>query len=191
MREGDVAGPDTYDRDGNPIDRDEAMPAWTKVARPILEDVARIYNGKITYGELATKVQEETGIFTKQLVHYWAGPVAFSCSLPDEPLLSSLVMNGQGLVGDGYKSAVVSTYGEPAPEDLQMHSAEERLKCYQFFQAKGLPADGGRATLTPQVARQRLRAAAVAKALVVKPTCPVHHLELPLTGQCDLCAEER
>jgi hypothetical protein len=185
-----MAGPGTYDKDGNAVDRSEAMPAWVKAARPALEDVARKYNGVVTYGALAADVQEQTGIFTTQLVHYWAGTVALNCSQPDEPLLSSLVVNAQGLVGDGYKAAVVATYGEPAPEDLQMHSAEERLKCYRFFGAKNLPADGGRPTLTPQLARQRLRAAATARSQVVKPVCPIHHLELPLTGQCDLCAEE-
>ena len=185
-----MAGPGTYDRDGVAVERDVAMIAWVKAARPVLEDVARKYNATITYGVLASKVQEEAGIFTTQLVHYWAGPVALGCYQADEPLLSSLVVNAQGLVGDGYKAAVVSTYGEPAPEDLQMHSAEERLKCYRHFGAENLPAGGGRPTLPPQVARQRLKAAATARSLVPKPICPKHHLELPLTGQCDLCAEE-
>jgi hypothetical protein len=165
------------------------MPVWTEAARPVLERVARKYNARITYGELTTEVQETTGISTTQPGHYWAGQLAFNCSQPGEPLLSSLVVNGQGLVGTGYEGAVVATYGEPAPDDLQMHSAEERLKCHQFFGAE-LPANGGRPTLTPQVARQRLKTAAAARSAIPRSVCPVHNLQLPLTGQCDICAQE-
>jgi hypothetical protein len=187
--EGDkLAGTGPYDRDGNPVDRSVATPAWTKAARPVLEEVARKYNARVTYGTLATEVQELTGIFTKQPVHYWVGPMAFGCTDPGEPLLCSLVVNAQGLVGDGYQKAVLATYGEPAPGDLQMHSAEERLKCYRHFGAD-LPTDGGRATLTPQVARTRVKAATTGRDQARRPVCPVHNLEMPLTGRCDLCAD--
>jgi hypothetical protein len=165
------------------------MPEWIKAARPVLERVAGKYNARITYGELTAEVQERTGITTTQPGHYWAGQLAFECCRPGEPLLSSLVVNGQGLVGSGYEGAVVATYGQPAPADLQMHSAEERLKCYRQFGAE-LPADGGRPTLTPQVARQRLQSATAARLAVPRSVCPVHNLQLPMTGQCDMCDEE-
>jgi hypothetical protein len=162
------------------------MPAWIKAARPVLEDAARTYNGRITYGELASRVQEATGIFTNQLVHYWAGVLAFNCCRPGEPLLCSLVVDAEGQVGSGYEDAVVTTYGGPPPKDLQMNSAEERLKCYRYFGAD-LPADGGQPTLTPQVARQRLQASSRARTQALRPVCPIHHLQLPMSGQCDLC----
>jgi hypothetical protein len=183
-----VAEPGTYDREGNAVDRAVATPAWTAAARPVLEGVARTYNARITYGDLAAQVQEQTGIFTKQLVHYWVGPLAVSCCQPGEPLLSSLVVNGQGLVGTGYEGAVLATYGEPTPPDLQMHSAQERLKCYRHFGAT-LPADGGRATLTPQVARQRTKTANASRSQMPRAVCPVHNLQLPMTGRCDRCEE--
>ena len=105
------------------------------------------YNGWITYGQLAAAVQERTGIYTTQLVQNWAGELAFKCCRPGEPLVCSLVVSVEGLVGSGYEGAVIARYGGSAPADLQMNAAEERLKCYRFFGAE-LPEDGGRRTLT-------------------------------------------
>jgi hypothetical protein len=38
-----------------------------------------------------------------------------------------------------------------------MHAAEERLKCYRYFEAPDLPPDGGVHALTRQVAHDRLK----------------------------------
>ena len=96
-------------------------------------------------------VQADTGIRTRQLIHYWIGEVAFLAHRHGEPLLSSLVVSSEGEVGEGYAKAVLDVYGPPPPRDLQRHAAEERLRCYRYFGAT-LPADGGTPQLTRQVA---------------------------------------
>ena len=61
-------------------------------------------------------------------------------------------MDAEHEVGSGYKSAVLLVYGLGADvSDLQMHAAEERLKCYRYLGAK-IPPYGGKPVLIPRVA---------------------------------------
>ena len=121
---------------GETIELDSAKIAWASAARPILEDVAKTYNGYITYGELAEKVQEATGIKTRVLIQNWIGEVALLCQEPDQPLLSALVVRKRDKkVGSGYLIAVDEIYPNEAVQDLQEHAARERLRCYEFFGA--------------------------------------------------------
>jgi hypothetical protein len=183
--------PGTYrETDGSAVPMAEAKTAWADEARTVLEAVARVYHGLINYGELAEEVQSRSGIKTRMLMHYWIGDVlgrvSRRCHERGEPLLSALCVHQDGTIGDGYGWALADTYGGPAPDDLDMHSAEERLKCYRYFGAP-LPADGGRPALAPQVATRRRESARRAKAQAPRPVCPTCHLALPATGQCDFC----
>jgi hypothetical protein len=139
----------------------EDLGGWTAEARVALIDTARRYHSTITYGELATGIQERTGVYTKQLLQNWIGEplarVTAQCAQLHEPLLSALcVSKSDGTVGKGYAEAVQATYGYK-PADPEMHAAEERLKCYRYFEAPDLPQDGGVPALTRQVAHDRLK----------------------------------
>lgn len=132
---------------------------WAEHARTVLIEVAGGYLGTVTYGDLAARIQAETGVRTKSLMQNWIGEtlgrVAADCRRRGEPLLTSLcVSKVDGTVGPGYAVAVTASYGE-TPEDVELHAAQERLRCYRHFEAAGLPADGGTATLTEQVRRSR------------------------------------
>lgn len=169
---------------GEPVGWSDAVNAWKDAARPVLVGVAGVYGSYITYGELAERVQAETGISTKVLISNWIGEVLGAVDLAqpaEEPLLSSLVVHVEGTVGNGYAEPVKRREGA-VPDDLQWHAAQQRLRCYQHFGAV-LPADGGRPQLTAQIAVARGRAARSAP----PPTCPTCHLQLPASGTCNIC----
>ncbi|MGA8247507.1 MAG: hypothetical protein WB797_11420, partial [Nocardioides sp.] len=133
-------------REASEVGSEESRAAWAEAARPILIDVAHHYHAVITYKELAAEVQRVSGIRTKQMAHYWIGDVLGRVSRDsttrEEPLLSSLCVNAEGSVGDGYAAAVTAADGE-APGDGDDHAAQQRLACYRFFEAADLPAAGG------------------------------------------------
>lgn len=167
-----------------------AKEEWAAVARPILERVAGSYQSTITYQELAQQVQDETGIRTRMLVHYWIGEVlgrvARQCHAEGLPLLSSLCVNAEGSVGESYAVALADTYGRELPDDLDVQAAAERLECYRRF-ATDLPPDGGRPALTPKLASSRAYKRQMATRDAPRPVCPTCNLQLPLTGRCDQC----
>ncbi|HSL27030.1 MAG TPA: hypothetical protein VLA54_12180 [Acidimicrobiia bacterium] len=188
-----AAGPGTYrESDQVPVQMADAKAVWADQARIVLIGVAGTYHGLINYGELAEEVQARSGIRTRMLIHYWIGDVlgrvARDCHRRGEPLLSALCVHADGTIGEGYGIAVTQTYGD-APQDLDMHADQERLKCYRHFGASILP-DGGSALLTPQVASRRRTAAQRARKKTDSPPrlCPRCHLILPVTGQCDNCS---
>lgn len=175
-------------REASEVGVEESRAAWAEAARPVLIGVAGRYHAVITYKELAAEVQRVTAIRTKQLTHYWIGDVlgrvARDSSQRGEPLLSALCVNSEGSVGDGYAVAVGEIDG-PLTVDGDDHAAQQRLACYRLFEATGLPADGGSAALTPQLAarRTRLRKARIAE--TPADVCPTCHTQLPATKVCD------
>ncbi|KRE38610.1 hypothetical protein ASG73_04770 [Janibacter sp. Soil728] len=170
---------------------DAARVAWSDAARPVLLDIARRYQGLITYSELSAEIQRQTGIRTKQGLQHWIGKVlervAIDCHEKGEANLSSLVVNSSGSVGAGYAAAVRTIDGEE-PADNDAHAAAERLACHRFFEAVGLPADGGTAALSPQLAQRRERVRARATPPPEPILCPTCFIALPSSGQCDGCA---
>lgn len=184
--------PGTYrESDSAAVSMSDAKAVWADIARTVLMRVSTVYEELIAYGDLADEVQSKSGIRTRMLMHYWIGDVlgmvARDCYRRGEPLLSSLCVHADGTIGDGYGWAVDQTYGGSAPEDLDMHAALERLRCYRHFGAV-MPPDGGRPALTPQVALKRRTSARRSKEGSPRPLCPRCHLVLPLTGQCDGCS---
>jgi hypothetical protein len=175
-------------REASEVGTEESRAAWAEAARPILIKVAHRYHAVITYKELAAEVQRVTGIRTKQLTHYWIGDVLGRVSSDsagrEEPLLSALCVNADGSVGEGYAAAVAAADGE-LTGDGDDHAAQQRLACYRYFEAPDLPAEGGSAALTPQLAarRTRLRKARIAEAPA--DVCPTCHTQLPATKVCD------
>ena len=183
--------PTTYrEIDESPIDMDQAKEQWAAAARPELERVARTYGEVIRTAELAEAVQASTGVRTRKLTHHWIndvlGRVGADCHAKGEPLLSALCVQKDGSIGDGYGIALAEIYGGNVPDDLDQQAAEERLRCYQHFGAV-MPADGGRAQLTPQVTARRRKAAKQAKEDAPRKTCPTCNIVLPAMGHCYYC----
>ena len=173
--------------DGAPVPFAEATEAWVAAAREELVATAGRYGGYVTYGELAARVFDVTGIETgmqlARLAQKILGPVAEESHRRGEPPLTSLCVRQSGEVGPGY-AIVLDLYGGDVPEDLDKHAAEARLRCYEYFGAQ-LPPGGGRPTLTPKVAAARARAAKLDPRPVA--ICPACYLQLPPNGQCKNC----
>jgi len=181
-----VASGTTRRRDGSPVDFKQACSAWARAARPILEQTARSYRTVINYQQLAEAVQEVTGITTGVPFRHWIGGVLEALAAaerPGEPILTSLVVHGDGTIGAGYARPVEAREGK-APADLEGHAARERLQCYIHFGAT-LPPGGGRPYFTPTVASRRARTSP-AKAKERK-ACPTCFVTLPLSGACSEC----
>ncbi len=178
--------------DGSQVDGAQARAAWVEAARPVLLAAARRYGDLISTKNLAEAVQSETGIRTKQRVDSWIGDVlgtvAAECAAKGEPLLCAFCVRADETVGSAYVEAARAAYGE-APEDPEVHAAEERLKAHRFFEAEGIPADGGRAKLPPKIANKRVRDAKNAPR-IKGPICPIHFLEYPANGKCGFCGDE-
>jgi hypothetical protein len=175
---------------------------WAAAARETLLESARRYRATIAPKDLAIEVQRRSGIRTRQLFHHWLGEVlglvALDCARRDEPLLVALCTDDAGRVGEGYAVAVRAASGD-RPENPNAHAAKEQLECYRFFEAVGLPADGG-SVAPPKVAAPatpRTRRAAAPKAPVIKnitkpaeippEICPTCFMAMPRSGVCENC----
>jgi hypothetical protein len=180
--------------DSSPVEMAQAQQEWAIAARSELERVARSYGDLIRYAELAEAVQVSTGVRTSKLMRSWIGDVltlvGADCHERSEPLLSALCVQKDGTIGDGYGVALVKIYGGDPPTDLDQQAAEERLRCYQHFDAV-MPADGGRAQLPPEVTARRRKAAKQAREDAPKATCPKCNIVLPAmaNGHCYYCDE--
>jgi hypothetical protein len=175
--------------EANDVGTDASRDAWAMAAREELIETAKSYNAVITFKDLAASVQNASGIRSSQLMHYWIGDVLARVTADsarrDEPLLAALCVNASGSVGDGYAVAVHAARGE-TPADGDDHASQERLACHHHFGAS-VPAGGGVATLTPQVAAARTRARkarALDKPVVLCPKC---FMEMPVAAACNYC----
>lgn len=176
--------------DASELGAEEALSAWAEAAREELQDTAKHYHAVITAKALGASIQARSGIRTSRPVHYWLGDVLArvgrECASHKEPLLSSLCVNASGSVGEAYGDAVAELTGK-RPADLDVHAADERLRCYQQYDAAGLPSDGGRRALTTQLSESRARARKKYHAEKAVPLCPTCQMALPATGRCDNC----
>lgn len=174
--------------DDTPVDWKDAVAAWAAAGGPVLRAAATEYGAYLTYQQLASEVQHAAGIETGVPFRHWIGQVLGAIASeqrarPDEPILTSLVVRADGTIGDGYAIPVEERDGV-VPGDLEMHAAQERLRCYEFFGAE-LPPDGGVPQLTAAVSARRQNARR--NSPTPKPVCPVCFLQLPATGVCDSC----
>lgn len=172
------------------VTTEEAHAAWAAAAREMLIGTARRYHHVMTTKDLGAGVQQRTEITANQRMHYWIGDVlalvAADCASRGEPDLSALCVNAEGSVGDRYAATVAAVTGE-TPEDPDGHAAIVRLACYAYFEAPGLPADGGVAVLTPKLSasRSRVRKATIAARPV--ESCPRCFMVMPAEGPCHNC----
>ncbi|MEJ5914373.1 hypothetical protein [Pseudokineococcus sp. 1T1Z-3] len=196
--------PGTYRiADGSAVAFPDAVDAWARAALAVLTARARTYNATIGYGDLARALFARSGVATRSLLQNWIGDVlarvSDACADPgtDHPPLDALVVReADGSVGAGYGDAVERHTGT-RPADVDRHAAHARLQCYQAL-ARDLPADGGQPTLTARSTSSRSRGAGVPprRRTVAAPaappppppaTCPSCHMQLPRSGQCDMC----
>ena len=187
-----TTAPSAYrESDGSEVTLSDAMAAWAATARTVLEEVAGNYHDLTNQRDLAAELHKRSGITTTATTRSWIGDVldlvARDCHRRGEPLLSALCVRADGTIGDAYGVAMADAYGSPAPADLELAAAEERLKCYRHFGAK-VPPGGGHAVLSPQVAVRRRNTARRLREDTPLPVCPTCHLALPRTGQCDTCS---
>ena len=190
-------------RETSEVGTEATREAFAAAARERLLEAARRYRATVPPAELAIEVQRRSGIRTRQLWHHWLdevlGVVALENARLDEPLLVSLCADDAGRVPDGYAVAVLAAYGD-RPEHPNAHSAKERLECYRYFEAAGLPADGGTVEAPKMAAPARTTtkraAAAPRKTAAKRPTkpadlpreiCPTCFMALPRSGICDNC----
>lgn len=173
------------------VPRSVALEEWAEAAVPVLEDVASRHNGYLTYGELAAKLSESTGIHTKQQLNYWIsdvlGKTIGKCRERGLPELTSLVVGaGSGMVGPGFNEVLRRQDRDEIsdPYDLELAAADERLECYRRYCAD-LPADA-KAQLTREYAARVVRKAPTVS--VPKPVCADCGIQLPATLVCDDCS---
>ncbi|MCH1867458.1 hypothetical protein [Nocardioides sp. CFH 31398] len=177
-------------RDSEDVDPAEARATWAEAARAALLETARHYQTVVSQKVLATAVQDRTGLTSAQPVHLWIGDVLLAVAEDNaarsEPSLPSLCVDERGRAGQRYTRVVKAMTGA-VPEDADDHAAAERLRCHQHFGAVDLPSNGGRAAVTPQVARARA-AAAPSPADRIPQLCPTCFVAVPASGICDACA---
>lgn len=175
--------------DATELGEDVALARWTESAREILVTTAKKYHSVITQKDLAAEVMTRSGVHTRRQRHYWLGEVlarvAADCAAREEPLLSSLCVNAEGSVGEGYAAAVTAVRG-PLSSNGDDHAAAERLECHRFFGAT-LPSGGGVRALTPRLSASRSRERRAAAAEKPPTLCPTCHTAVPGTGVCDYC----
>jgi hypothetical protein len=144
---------------GSYVSNADALTAWTPVARTALLETAGRYHAVLAAGDLAARVQAETGIATEQHLGEWIGRlldrVAAEAIRRDEPQLAALC-----IVGSDSDEA-----------------AEARLRCYRAY-AADLPADGGSPARVARPAPVRrsppvraTRSSAPARREVTCPSC--------------------
>jgi hypothetical protein len=81
---------------GSYVSNSDALTAWTPIAHEKLLATARTYHAVLTHDELATVVQDESGISHDQPAGYWVGKlldrVAAEAQRRDEPPLAALCL---------------------------------------------------------------------------------------------------
>lgn len=176
------------------ITREEAEQAWAPQAHQILKRVAATYQSLIDHGDLASEIQESSGIHTRRQVRSWIGPVLAEVARmnheADEPPLTALVVHkADGTVGSGYDEVLRLT-GEPeVGEDLvarEKHAAAARMDCYRWAGAT-MPSGGGRPALSPRYEQLQARYRKERRADEKPNICSTCFMAIPPTGVCDNC----
>ncbi|WP_296605493.1 hypothetical protein [Nocardioides sp.] len=177
----------------DPVPPGEAEDAWAVAAREILTVAAGTYHALIDRTDLATQVQELSGIRSSKSPHYWLSrvlaQVASINALEGEPPLTALVVHRQtGAVGDDYDEVLRLSGAEPITDEVarEKHAAEARMECYRWAGA-AMPASGGHAALSPRLDQRIVRERKRARESATPTVCPTCFMTIPPTGVCDNC----
>lgn len=193
-----------------------ALQRWAREMDDVLLGVAETYHETISEADLATRLQERSGIHTTRPPDRWLTkllvPLAALHHREGRPALTALVVDRHGWVGERYDELLRAADQLP-PHDVEArerHAARARLECYRW--AGSAPADGGEPARVPVAAgrqpgrssrsaaspRSATRArsarepAAPARRRVARSdqpvaVCPTCFMALPATGVCDSC----
>lgn len=175
--------------DRSRVEFSDALETWIGLAYDALILTASSYHAVISYGELAQKVQEASGVRTKMLLANWIGRllerVAQEAKRVGDPPLTSLCVHQDGTIGEGYVNAPKSVDDSPG-DDVELYAANHRLLCYRKY-ARDLPSDGGSPALTSVESERRRVAARHAKRAEPPNLCRRCSTVLPVSGRCDYC----
>lgn len=182
---------------GKYVSQADAIRQWWPAAREVLVQMARDYGGWITEDDLASRVQQITGVTTSQPAPDWIGRVLASVATDaeqrGEPRLASLCVTAERRVGVGHPGAS----GLLDARVREQLAAEDRLECYRSFGAT-MPADGGSPTvLAPVLSRparsdrpsrsQAAASPAPPRAVMRETTCPHCFMVVPVAATCRDC----
>jgi len=171
----------------------EAEEAWATQSTALLSTIAGRYQQLITHTDLAVKLQESTGLFTRTSPNSWMERVlAAAAAMNHEagrPALTALVVHKtHGTVGEAYNEVLRLTGQGPIEDQVrrEKHAAEARMECYRWAEAK-MPDDGGHPALSPKFDMIVTRDRKKARAEAVPDVCPTCFMAIPPTGICDSC----
>ena len=203
-------------RDASEVGSSAARRAWAEAARPVLLEAAGRYRKTVTWKQLATAVQRDSGITTTLPMHQWIGDVLARVTDESqsraEPLLSSLCVSRPGQRGRGVRrrrrarprhppgrprrprraraARVLPTLGGHGAPPRRRHSPAHR-PLQACAQGRGEPSLLRAATPRKTTARTpSARKTATAKpAPEEKPIrlCPTCFTQVPASGVCDYC----
>ncbi len=196
-----------------------ALETWARAAHPILEETAASYHAVAREGAFAERLQQETGIRTTRAPDKWLAkllvPLATLHAREGYPVLTALVVDAQGRVGERFEELLRAAEEPPAGDasTRESRAATARLGCYQW--AGSAPDDGGvpdtvyrttraartprassgggsastRAPRAPRAPREPKPAAPKRVAASDRPVnvCPTCFMAIPATGLCDNC----
>ncbi|MCY7396566.1 MAG: hypothetical protein LH468_10510 [Nocardioides sp.] len=172
----------------------EAEDAWTAQVAPVLSEVAGRYQQLITHTDLAARLQDATGLFTRTSPNSWMDRVLAAAAAldvtEDRPPLTALVVHKtHGTVGEAYVEVLKLRNQAPIADPIkrEKHAAEARMECYRWAEAK-MPDDGGHPALSPKFDMIVTRDRKKARAEAMPDVCPNCFMAIPPTGICDSCA---
>ena len=153
--------------EGRIIGRAAAEAAWVPAGRDLLGGLASQANATISQSDFADEVQRRGGVHALGQPAGWLAHCLESLALATHaegiPPLTSLVVQGDGKVGESY-AASLAAYGRDTSaggRDRESQAAADRIECYRWK------------AVVPE------REAAY---------CPSCFMALPATGRCDYCA---
>lgn len=190
--------------DGAPLTSEEALRIWASEAYAMLVETASTYGRVVSADQLASGVQEHSGVRSTERPSSWLSKVltlvVYRCHATGEPPLTSLVVSPTtGTVGPAY-SEVQRVTGALHLSDVNREkaAAQGRLDAYRRY-ASNVP-DDAKPVLTSKFVAARAQAKVTAKARMPKrPTvlpppdvpltriCPRCFLETPIIGDCQNC----
>ncbi|WP_420174940.1 hypothetical protein [Luteococcus sp. OSA5] len=180
---------------GDFVDQVSAVKAWAQAAHEVLLEAAA-QQTTVEYAALARKVQQISGIQTKQPTSKWIGPllgmIARKCHAEGLPLLSALAVRRDGSVGSAYDEILRFAQVHEVFDDREEHALEQRRLCYQQWAGSRVkPAAAPRSTTVVGKVPAPRKTAAPKRAAKAEPlqgnVCPRCFMQMSLTGVCDNC----
>lgn len=172
----------------------EGSDAWARAAFDELVRTASRFNGLIVYSDLAQRVQDETGLYTRADQRNWIGGVlsrvVHRCHDERLPALTALVVHKHdGQVGVGYDEVLTTAGIKPIHDQLEreQHAAAARLECYRWW-CSNVPADA-KPALSPKMEAKATRHRRHQRAQERRPSCPRCFTEMTGDGFCLQCDE--